>query len=246
MPRQELAPLLDAALQKLSLEADSMQKELLLHFVVLVLQGLQTQRLVGDRQASDLIGKHIFDSLFPLTVLDLGTGELLDLGTGAGLPGIPLKIWLPHCPLFLMDANRRKLNFLRRATAAMKLREIYFLPGRAESWGRDLLYRERFAFVTCRAVSSAAVLAELALPLIKAGGSLILYKGAQGLREIEQAGEAIDACGGRVEKSWAYRLPSGEQRTLFVITKIKATPDSYPRPPGKPVKKPLGNKTFSD
>jgi 16S rRNA (guanine527-N7)-methyltransferase len=245
MPRQELAPLLDAALQKLSLAADSMQKEQLLHFVALVLEGLQTQRLVGDRNASDLIGKHIFDSLFPLTVLDLAPGELLDLGTGAGLPGIPLKIWLPRCPLFLMDANRRKLNFLRRATAMMKLREVYFLPGRAETWGRNHLYRERFAYVTCRAVAGAAVLAELALPLLQTGGELIMYKGAQGLCEVEQAGDAITACGGQVRKSWAYRLPSGEGRTLFLIEKIKATPDDYPRPPGKPAQKPLGHKTFS-
>lgn len=224
----------------LELDLGKRQKEQLLRYAALLLEGLPRQRLVGERRGAVLVEKHFCDSLYPLKLWEFPSGSLLDLGTGAGLPGIPLKICLPQIKLYLIDGNRRKINFLRRVAAELALEEIYLLPGRAEKWGRHPAYRERFDCVVARAVARAAVLAELALPLVKVGGSAVMYKGTQGPAEMEEAGAAIQLCGGRPAGQWRYRLPTGERRTLFVICKSKFTPAEYPRQEGKPAQKPLG------
>lgn len=224
----------------LELDLAVRQKEQLLRYAALLLEELPRQRLVGARRGTVLVEKHFCDSLYPLKLWDFPCGCLLDLGTGAGLPGIPLKICLPQIKLYLIDANRRKINFLRRVAAELALEEVYLLPGRAEKWGRRPDFRERFDCVVARAVARAAVLAELALPLVKVGGGAVLYKGTQGPAEMEEARRAIQLCGGRPAGQWRYRLPTGERRTLFVISKSKPTPAEYPRQEGKPAKKPLG------
>ncbi len=232
---------LERVVEELALETDDVQKKQLLLYVQLLIKGLEKQRLVGERNAGRLIGKQLFDSLYPLKIWRISPGSLLDLGTGAGLPGIPLKICLPGQRLYLLDSNRRKINFLRRVGAELGLREVFYLPGRAEEWGRDPCYRERFDCVVCRAVARAAVLAELGLPLTKMGGSMIIYKGSQGDEEMGEAAVSLRLCGGRLEQSRHYRLPTGEKRTLYLIKKIKPAPADYPRRPGLPTRKPLGD-----
>ncbi len=233
--------LLETVIATLGLTVGNTQKDKLLIYIRLLLEGLITQRLVGERSGTALIEKHLYDSLYPLTLWQIPRGSLLDLGTGAGLPGIPLKICLPEQELYLLDANRRKINFLRRVAAELALQGVFFMPGRAEEWGRDHGCRERFGCVVSRAVARAAVLVELGLPLVKIGGYLLLYKGKYGYSEIEEAGIPLQLCGGRLENSWRYRLLTGEERTLYLIRKIFSTPIAYPRRAGKPVRKPLGN-----
>ncbi|MFY9504926.1 MAG: 16S rRNA (guanine(527)-N(7))-methyltransferase RsmG [Dethiobacteria bacterium] len=224
----------------LGLEISKSQKEQLLWYIHLLLEGLNRQRLVGEKSGAALIEKHLYDSLYPLKMWSFPPGCLLDLGTGAGLPGIPLKICLPKLKLYLVDANRRKINFLRRVAAELALSETYLLPGRAEKWGRDPIYREKFNCLVSRAVARAVILVELALPLVKIGGDLLMYKGKNGLNEIEEARTAIRLCGGQMEKYWHYYLPTGEERTLFLIKKTGPTPEAYPRRIGKSAQKPLG------
>lgn len=237
---EKLRECLDSVIAGLGLEVKKSQKEQLLLYVGLLQEGLKKQRLVGEKSGAALIEKHLCDSLYPMKLWRFPPGRLLDLGTGAGLPGIPLKICLPVIRLYLVDANRRKINFLRRVAAELALSEIYYLPGRAEEWGRDPGYREQFSCVVSRAVARAAVLAELGLPLVKAGGYLVMYKGKHGLNEMEEAGVSIHLCGGRLEHYWHYYLPTGEERTLFLIKKTDQTPPTYPRRVGKPAQKPLG------
>ncbi len=237
---REFSELLGRVAAKLGLVISDLQKEQLLRYVDLLLEGLDRQRLVGEKSGASLIEKHIYDSLYPLKLLRIPPGSLLDLGTGAGLPGIPLKISLPGLKLYLLDAKTQRINYLRRVAAELELREVYYLPGRAEMWGRDPGCRERFDCVVSRAVARAAVLAELALPLIKVGGCLLLYKGKQGTSEMEEAKVSINLCGGKEEKGWRYRLITGEERTLFLIKKIANTPVIYPRRNGVPARKPLG------
>lgn len=231
---------LEQVIEALGMNVTKTQKKQIIQYIDLLLEGSKRQRLVGEKSGAALIEKHICDALYPLKLWSFPSGRLLDLGTGAGLPGIPLKICLPEIKLYLIDANRRKINFLRRVAAEMKISDIYFLSGRAEKWGQDPGYREHFNCVVSRAVARAAVLAELALPLVKIGGVLVMYKGKRGLREIEEAKVSIKVCGGRMERYWRYHLPTGEERTLIIIKKIEPTPSAYPRRVGKPAQKPLG------
>lgn len=237
---RQLQAAIEEALKTIPLEATLLQRQQLLEYLLLILEGLQSQRLVGEKSEPAIINKHLVDSLFPLSVLHFAGGKMLDLGTGAGLPGIPLKIFLPWCPLYLLDANQRKIAFLRRAVKQLALPETYFLEGRAEEWGRRPGYREGFRYIVSRAVAKTAVLAELALPLTEAGGQVIFYKGPQGLVEDSQAAGALAACGGVREQYWFYCLPTGEQRSLFLYRKQSPTPPVYPRRVGIPAKRPLG------
>lgn len=232
--------LLETVCLELELELSDLQKEQLLGYTNLIIEGLRKKRLVGETGGDLLIRKHMFDSLYPLGLGEIPPGTLLDLGTGAGLPGIPLKICLPEHRLYLLDANKGKINFLRRVCLELNLKKVFYLPGRAEEWGRDPGCRERFDCVVSRAVARAAVLAELGLPLVKRGGCLLLYKGSKGPAEVEEAETSLRLCGGMLKKNWRYRLPTGEERTLFLIDKKRATPAAYPRGVGKPARKPLG------
>ncbi|NLA27187.1 MAG: 16S rRNA (guanine(527)-N(7))-methyltransferase RsmG [Firmicutes bacterium] len=239
VPGGEYATGLERVIKELGLKISELQKEQFLLYIELLMEGLEKQRLMGDRRGLTLVEKHLFDSLYPLKIWQKPEGSLLDLGTGAGMPGIPLKIYLPERTLYLMDSNRRKIAFLRRVGAELKLKNVYYLPGRAEEWGRDPGCREQFDCVVCRAVAKTMVLVELGLPLIKRGGYLLLYKGKQGEAEMEEASLSLRLCGGRLEQRRRYRLPTGEWRTLYMIKKIKATPQDYPRRPGLPARKPL-------
>ncbi len=230
---------LKEVMAQLALPIEPEQEQLLLKYIHMVVEGTSRQRLVGPRDSGEIIYKHIFDSLYPVTLNIFSSGELLDLGTGAGLPGIPLKIVLSGQKVFLMDANRRKIIFLKKVCRELQLDQMNFLAGRAEEWARHPEYRERFQTVVCRAVADTAILAELALPLVKLGGEVFLYKGPRGVNEAAAAKHALRLCGGEVNRIYHYQLPTGEKRTLVCLSKIENTPDIYPRKPGKPAKKPL-------
>ncbi len=230
---------LKEVMAQLALPIKPEQEQLLLKYINLIIEGLSRQRLVGTRDSVEIIHKHIFDSLYPVTLNIFSPGEMLDLGTGAGLPGIPLKIMLSEQKIFFMDANRRKIVFLKKVCRELKLEQVVFLAGRAEEWARHPDYRERFQTVVCRAVADTAILAELALPLAKLGGEVFLYKGPRGENEAVAAKHALRLCGGEVKRIYHYRLPAGEKRTLVCLRKVENTPVIYPRKPGKPAKKPL-------
>ncbi|MDZ4211902.1 MAG: RsmG family class I SAM-dependent methyltransferase, partial [Methylotenera sp.] len=153
--------------------------------------------------------------------------------------GIPLKILVEDSLFYLMDANQRKIEFLRATAITLGLKNLFTLEGRAEKWGQSAEYRESFDYVLIKAVSEMAVLAELGLPLLKLGGQLLLYKGPRGKEEASAAINAINKCGGKLENVWSYCLPTGESRSLYQLLKIAPTPQQYPRADGKPAHKPL-------
>lgn len=224
----------------LELNLDRRAKERLLLYINLLLQGLRKQRLTGERSAQGLIDKHLYDSLYPLKLINLKQdGKILDLGSGGGFPGLPLKICLPRLEMYLADANRRKTMFLQNTSGQLSLDKIYIINDRAENIGRDPEHREQYDYVTCRAVAETAVLAELSLPLLKTGGQAILYKGPRGEAEAAAAEKAIKSCGGYLEKTYDYKLAGGEKRFLLIIKKFESTPSQYPRAVGKPGKKPI-------
>jgi 16S rRNA (guanine527-N7)-methyltransferase len=182
------------------------------------------------------IYKHILDSLYPARYLRAGT--LVDVGTGAGFPGLPLKLFLPQLQLTLVEASTKKIAFLEHCLTTLAI-EAKIYHGRAEELGRTI-HREGFSFATTRAVATLSVICEYCLPLLTLGGTLLALKGPGGAEEIKSAAIAIDLLGGAVGDVIHYQLPNGDQRTLVLIKKVLPTPERFPRRAGIPAKKPIG------
>jgi 16S rRNA (guanine527-N7)-methyltransferase len=240
MPGEDAQKMISEMLSLLQLERDPVKEEKLLSYVYLILAGLAKQRLTGEKTYADIIYKQLFDSLYPIKTISFRSeSRVLDLGSGAGLPGIPLKVYRPEISLYLMDSNKRKIEFLKEVAETLQLKNVHHLCGRAEEWGRVSGYREEFDLVLCKAVAAMAVLAELALPFVKIGGHALFYKGPRGEAEAAEAQNAIESCGGKIERVWQYSLPTGENRSLYLLEKIKETPLKFPRAAGKPSKNPI-------
>lgn len=185
--------------------------------------------------------KHFLDSLsVALAIKDIPS-LVIDVGTGAGMPGVPLKILLPNISLTLVDSTRKKTDFLNHLVARLGLEGVEVLTTRAEHLAHDEGYRERFDLVLSRGVARLATLAELALPLCAVGGSFISQKKGDIDGEIEAATAAIAILGGQLREVKRFRLEElGEERALVVIDKQAPTPQRYPRRAGIPQKRPLG------
>jgi 16S rRNA (guanine527-N7)-methyltransferase len=165
--------------------------------------------------------------------------RVVDVGSGGGLPGLPLKIARPDLELALVESNRRKAAFLVRACAELGLEGVTVVARRAEEAGRDPRLRESFDAAVVRALASTAVLAELCLPLVRVGGRLLAMKaGAE--REAESARAALERLGGRLEAVADAPSPSRERGQVLVVAKVAPTPEEYPRRPGVPARRPLG------
>jgi len=184
--------------------------------------------------------KHFLDSLtIALAVKDMPP-LLLDVGTGAGIPGVPLKILFPSIHLTLLESVAKKTSFLEHLVTRLGLEGVEVLTGRAEHLAHDGRYRERFALVLSRGVAKLATLAELALPFCTMGGAFIAQKKGEIEGEIEAVARAIDILGGRLREVKRVELEElGEERALVIIDKITPTPQRYPRRAGIPQKRPL-------
>jgi 16S rRNA (guanine527-N7)-methyltransferase len=185
--------------------------------------------------------KHFLDSLSCLTLIrGLKVGEMIDVGTGAGFPGIPLKIMLPDLQLTLLESIGKKVEFCNYLVGKLELRGVTVIQGRAEDLGQDATKRERYDLGIARAVANLPVLAEYILPLVRSGGKMIAQKGMTAPEEVQRANHAIDLLGGCFQKLVPVKLPGiSEERYLVLIDKIKTTPAKYPRRAGLPAKKPL-------
>lgn len=237
----QVRDLVDELTESLSLsDVESLSKEKLARYIDLLLEGLQKLRLTGEKGAEGIVWQQIYDSIYILKLTKLDPwSRVVDLGSGAGLPGVPLKICRPDLELFLMDSNRKKARFLNEVIEKLDLHRAYVLCGRAEEYGQNSEHREKYEVVLSKAVAEAPTLAELALPLLREGGRAIFYKGPRGKKEIQEAEQAIKNCGGELSGQWTYSLKSGEQRLLFEVRKTAITPPKYPRRAGVPAKKPL-------
>ncbi len=226
--------------QRLQLNLSGEQVEQLALYVDLILSRTEHLSLTGEKSPEGFIGKQIFDSIYILKLMTITENSMvLDLGSGGGLPGIPLNICLPGIRMTLMDSCRKKIDFLLETINKLGLDNITVLHGRAEEWGQKSAYRESYDYVLSKAVAVMATLAELTLPFARSGGRVILFKGPAGAAEAFEAKKALDICGGTIERVWYYSLQSGEQRQLYLLKKIEKTPEKYPRHSGRPKKRPI-------
>jgi len=186
--------------------------------------------------------KHFLDSLSCLQVLDTFSpgARCIDIGAGAGFPGLPLKMVRPSMRLTLLESVGKKVSFLEHMVKALGLEDVDVVQGRAEELGRHPDYREVFDVALARAVAQMAVLVEYALPLVRVGGIFVAQKGAEVGEEVESALPAMRLLGGRLQVLRRVSLPGlDDPRHLVVVEKVASTPDRYPRRPGIPTKRPL-------
>jgi 16S rRNA (guanine527-N7)-methyltransferase len=185
--------------------------------------------------------KHFLDSFSCYRVMrDTPVKKVVDVGTGAGFPGLPLKLLLPDMQLTLVDSVRKKTDFCEHIVETLALKGVEIVRDRAERLGQEESYRETYDWAIARAVAQLSELAEYLLPLVKVGGNMLAMKGSSGPQEAQEAQEALEILGGRLQQLDQLHLPGVvEDRYLIVIDKIASTPEKYPRRVGIPAKRPL-------
>lgn len=202
----------------------------------------QRANLTGIIEPHEIMVKHFLDSLsvYPLLPQSPANLALIDVGSGAGFPGLPLKIVRPGLRLTLLEATAKKTAFLQHLIRVLNLSGVTILTARAEEAGRQPKQREYYDVAVARAVASLPVLAEYMLPLVKIGGTIIVQKGQHPAEEIKAAANALGILGGRVTQVLPVAVPGLEaERHLVVIQKHRTTPPQYPRRAGTPAKKPI-------
>lgn len=201
----------------------------------------KVMNLTAITEYDEVISKHFLDSLSLVLVKEFkGKGSLIDVGTGAGFPGIPLKIVFPELEVVLLDSLNKRVSFLKETAEELGLKGIECIHGRAEDMGRDLKMREKFDLCVSRAVANLAVLSEYAMPFVRPGGYFIPYKSGKTEEEKREAQAAIRILSGRMEDEISFLIPGTDiERTLFLIRKTAPIHHKYPRKAGLPKKEPL-------
>ena len=199
--------------------------------------------LTAITSPSEITVKHFLDSLTCLKAMNPHEGDrLVDVGTGAGFPGLPLKIVCPQLKVLLVEATEKKADFCRHVVQGLGLQSVQVVHARAEDLGQDQQYREQHAWAVARAVAGLSTLAEYLLPLVKIGGRAIAQKGETGPAEAHQAEAAIERLGGHLRRLRPVELPGvADTRYLVTMDKVAATPEAFPRRTGLPAKRPLGS-----
>ena len=208
----------------------------------LLVETNKVMNLTAITEPEEVAVKHMVDSL--LAYEDGMQGKtLVDVGTGAGFPGVPLKIYCPSLRVTLVDSLGKRLRFLEQVIDELELKGIRCEHLRAEDAGRSKKHREQYDYVTARAVARLSVLSEYCLPLAKKGGHFIALKGSRFAEEIEEGEAAVKILGGKIISAEPVKLPGlDDGRAIIKIAKIKATPAQYPRKAGTPEKQPLGSR----
>ncbi len=211
-------------------------------YAQLLVEWNQKINLTAITEYQDIVTKHFLDSLALAGCgLALEGANMIDVGTGAGFPGLALKLQFPTLRLTLLDSLAKRLHFLQTAVSEMGVDGVEFCHARAEDGGRDRALREQFDIATARAVARLSVLAEYCLPFIKVGGVLAALKGPMAQEELEAAGHAIAVLGGRLREVRSVEIPfAALSHKIVLIDKVHPTPKQYPRKAGTPAKSPLG------
>lgn len=209
------------------------------HYMNLLLEWNEKVNLTAITDPEEIILKHFIDSITIAKYIEKGA-KLIDVGTGAGFPGIPLKIIREDIDVTLLDSLNKRINFLKVAKEQLELTNIEAIHSRVEEFGRDKSKRESFDCATSRAVANLSTLAEYLIPLVKPNGICISMKGPNIDEEIKQSQKSISLLGGKVEKIEKFQLPKSDMdRNIIIINKMNHTPARFPRKAGMPAKEPI-------
>ncbi len=197
--------------------------------------------LTGITEYEEVVQKHFVDSLVLCKAIHVTDVEcLIDIGTGAGFPGIPLKIAYPHLKVTLLDSLQKRIKFLNEVVAQLGLEDVETIHGRAEDFAKPSMKRETYDVCVSRAVANLASLSEYCLPYVKTGGYFIPYKSGKVEEELQESKKAVFLLGGKVEEEIKFLLPDSDiSRSLIKIKKISPTPKKYPRKSGLATKEPI-------
>lgn len=239
MDFEEFKEKLITSVDALGITLSEMQLKQFYTYMNLLIDWNKKINLTAIVEPNEIILKHFVDSLTILKYISGGT-KIIDVGTGAGFPGIPLKIAKPSIEIVLLDSLQKRINFLEEVIKQLNIEKIKTIHSRVEDFGKDQKYREKFDMATSRAVANLSTLSEYLLPLVKVGGKVISMKGSFIGEELENSKNALNILGGKIEKIEKLNLPNSDMnRNILIINKIKNTPNKYPRKAGEPSKKPL-------
>ena len=234
--------ILEKGCEELGITLNDTQKHQFIQFYEYLIEKNKVMNLTGITEFDEVLVKHFLDSLCCVKAVDMSQVKtVMDIGTGAGFPGVPLKIAFPEVEACLLDSLNKRVKFLEETFELLGLNGISAIHGRAEEYAKNKSYREKYDLCVSRAVSNLATLSEYCLPYVKTGGTFISYKSGTVQEEADQARKAIKILGGKLTSITYFDLPDSEiSRSLVTITKQTPTPKPYPRKAGTPLKTPLG------
>lgn len=227
--------------KKLNITLTTEQIEAFTTYYDMLVEKNKVMNLTGITEWEDVVLKHFVDSVAIVKTVDMSKEyRILDLGTGAGFPGVPLKIAFPQLEIVLLDSLNKRIVWLQEVIDQLGLEGITAVHGRAEEYAKDKSYRENFDLVVSRAVANLASLSEYCVPYVKKGGYFISYKSGNIAEELAASAKAIQVLGGKLEHVEEFCLPGTDMSRSFVkIKKTMETPKKYPRSAGKPTKEPI-------
>ena len=239
MDREEFDALMQEYGKKIDIMFNVKQLEQFYKYMELLIEWNKKINLTAIIEPKEIVLKHFIDSL-TINKYIKDKKSVADIGTGAGFPGIPLKIYRPDLKITLVDSLNKRMNFLKEVSYETNLENIEIIHSRVEDFGRNKKYREQFDIVTARAVANLSTLSEYLLPLVKQNGKCICMKGSDIEEELEKSNKAIHILGGKLDKVDIFLLPNSDMvRNIVIINKVSNTPNKYPRKAGTPSKKPI-------
>lgn len=236
-----MSQIFENKLKELGIVLNDEQKRQFDSFYELLVEWNKVMNLTGITEYEEVNEKHFVDSLSITKAIDMNcVDNLIDIGTGAGFPGIPLKIAFPHLKVVLLDSLNKRIKFLNTVIEELELIDIETIHGRAEDFAKQGEYREQFDLCVSRAVANLSTLSEYCMPYIHTGGMFIPYKSGEIEEEVIGAKKAVHVLGGKIEDVVKFQLPGTEIGRSFVkIKKYQNTPKKYPRKAGLPAKEPI-------
>jgi len=241
MIEQKHREILEIGLRNLKIEVNNQVIESLLLYLKLLIETNREFNLTSITEPTEVVYKHFIDSLTVIPFLHKQNNtHIIDVGTGAGFPGIPIKIVKPDYRVSLVDSTKKKVNFLKMICDELKLKDVECIHARAEELARHTDYREKYDIVLSRALAPLNLLLELCLPFVKVGGTFIAYKSKEAYNEIDISRKALELLGGQVFDIKELKIHGLEgERNLIFIKKITNISSTYPRRPGIPQKRPI-------